>query len=156
MNVFSTWLAEYTSQPFSPALGTTTFAGPLELLGNSQRIPGLIDELVELVAGETSNIYTAFRPLIQDFTMPGALAVLGLLGFAGGVGFRKVAAGKWSGLPLLLLAYQTTMWTPITWLWVYNSLTATLAIVATLVFVVRLWRGNKGRKHDLQPVGTAG
>jgi oligosaccharide repeat unit polymerase len=155
MNVFSTWLAEYTSQPFNPALGTTTFAGPLELLGYSQRIPGLFEDLVELVAGETSNIYTAFRPLIQDFTMPGALAILTLLGFAGGAGFRMVAAGKWSGLPLLLLAYQTTMWTPITWLWVYNSLTATLAIVALLVFAIRLWRGNSARKLKLQPAGAA-
>ncbi len=143
MNVFSHWLAEYWNQPFNPALGTTTFAGPLELAGYSQRIPGLFEDLIELVAGETSNIYTAFRPLIQDFTIPGALVMLALLGFIGGLGFRLVAAGKWSGLPLLLIAYQTTMWSPITWLWVYNSLTATMFAVAGLVFLVRLWRGGR-------------
>jgi oligosaccharide repeat unit polymerase len=141
MNVFSTWLADYWNQPFDPTLGTTTFAGPLELLGYGHRIPGLFEDLIELVAGDTSNIYTAFRPLIQDFTIPGALVVLALLGFVGGTGFRLVAAGRWSGLPLLLIAYQTTMWTPITWLWVYNSLTATMIAVVFIILIIRLWRG---------------
>jgi len=141
MNVFSQWLAEYWDKPFAPALGATTFAGPLEMLGYGHRIPGLFEDLIELVAGDTSNIYTAFRPLIQDFTIPGALVILSLVGFAGGVGFRLVAAGRWSGLPLLLVMYQTTMWSPITWFWVYNSLTATLMAVAVIVFIVRIWRG---------------
>ena len=98
--------------------------------------------MVDLVAGETSNIYTGFRPLIEDFTIPGALVVLALLGFVGGLGFRNVAAGKWSGLPLLLIAYLTTLWTPITWFWIYNSLTATVFTLALLVWLIRLWRGS--------------
>ncbi len=141
MTVFSQWLAEYWSQSTEPTLGTVTFAGPLELLGYGHRIAGLFDSMVDLVAGDTSNIYTAFRPLIQDFTVPGALAILALLGFAGGVGFRHVAAGQWSSLPLLLIAYATIFWTPITWLWIYNSLTATLLAVGLILFLIRLWRG---------------
>lgn len=141
MTVFSQWLSEYWSQPLNPSLGKVTFAGPLEMLGYGERIPGLFDSLVDLVAGETSNIYTAFRPLIQDFTIPGALAVLGALGFVGGVGFRKVAAGEWSGLPFLLISYVTIFWTPITWFWIYNSLTATVVAVGFIVFFIRLWRG---------------
>lgn len=154
MNVFSQWLTEYWNQPFEPGLGKTVFSGPLELMGYSQRIPGLFDELIELVAGDTSNIFTAFRPLIQDFTIPGALVILAFMGFIGGVGFRLVAAGRWSGVPLLLIAYQTTMWTPITWLWIYNSLTATMVAMAVIVFIVRLWRGrthHAGRVAALSP-----
>jgi hypothetical protein len=49
--------------------------------------------------------------------------------------------GKWSGLPLLLITYYTTMASPIAWIWIYNSLTATLVAVAVLVVLVRLWRG---------------
>lgn len=141
MTVFSQWLAEYWNQPFDPSLGKLTFAGPLEMLGVSRRMPGLFDSVIDLIAGESSNIYTAFRPLIQDFTFPGALAILGLLGFVGGVGFRMVAAGRWSGVPLLLIAYVTIFWTPITWFWIYNSLTATVLAVGILVFFIRLWRG---------------
>ena len=145
MTVFSQWLAEYWNQPFDPSLGKVTFAGPLEMLGISQRIPGLFDSVVDLIAGESSNIYTAFRPLIQDFTIPGALGILGLLGFIGGVGFKGVAAGKWSGLPFLLMSYVTIFWTPITWFWIYNSLTATVLAVGILVFIIRLWRGTGPR-----------
>ena len=145
MTVFSQWLAEYVHQPFDPSLGRVTLAGPLEMLGFSQRIPGLFDSLVELVAGETSNIYTAFRPLIQDFSIPGALAILTLLGFVGGVGFRLVAAGRWSAVPLLLAAYVTIFWTPITWFWIYNSLTATVVAVGLIVYFIRLWRGFRPR-----------
>ncbi|MEP6506630.1 MAG: O-antigen polymerase [Gemmatimonadales bacterium] len=141
MTVFSQWLAEYWSNPPDPSLGRLTFAGPLEMLGVTQRVPGLFDSVVDLIAGESSNIYTAFRPLIQDFTIPGALGILGLLGFVGGAGFRSVAVGKWSGLPFLLICYVTIFWTPITWFWIYNSLTATVLAVGILVFIIRLWRG---------------
>lgn len=143
MTVFSQWLGEYWNHPFAPSLGSITFAGPLEKLGYGYRIPGLFDSVVDLVAGETSNIYTGFRPLIEDFTIPGALVVLSLLGFVGGLGFKKVAAGQWSGFPLLLIAYLTTLWTPITWFWIYNSLTATLVTLALLVWLIRLWRGSR-------------
>lgn len=143
MTVFSQWLAEYWSAPFKPSMGAVTFAGPLEALGFSRRIPGLFESVIDLVAGETSNIYTAFRPLIQDFTIPGALAVLALLGFIGGTGFRMVAAGRWSGAPLLLIAYVTIFWSPITWFWVYNSLTGTVVAVGFIVFFIRLWRSNR-------------
>lgn len=147
MTVFSQWLAEYWGAPFRPSLGTVTFAGPLELLGYSQRIPGIFEHVIDLVIGEMSNIYTAFRPLIQDFTIPGALAILALLGFVGGVGFRLVAAGQWSGLSLLLIAYLTILWTPITWLWFYNSLSATVAVILAVTFAIRLWRGRFGGHH---------
>ncbi|MGK2962837.1 MAG: O-antigen polymerase [Gemmatimonadaceae bacterium] len=153
MTVFSQWLAEYWSQPDTPALGTLVFAGPLEMLGYGHRIPGLFESVIDLVIGETSNIYTAFRPLIQDFTIPGALCILTLLGFVGGTGFRLVASGRLSGLPLLLIAYYTTMWSPITWFWIYNSLTATLVALTVLVLGLRVWRGRL--RKDIFPVSDA-
>jgi len=141
MTVFSHWLTEYRGQPFDPTLGAYTFAGPLELLGFGKRIPGIFENLVELAISETSNVYTGFRPLIEDFTVSGALAVLGLLGVAAGAGFRLVAAGSWSAVPLLILAYMTIFWTPITWFWIYNSLTATVVAIGLIVLLVRIWRG---------------
>jgi oligosaccharide repeat unit polymerase len=154
MSVFSQWLAEYWNAPFGPSLGLVTFAGPLELLGYSHRIPGLFEQVISLVVGEMSNIYTAFRPLIQDFTIPGALVVLAALGFVGGLGFRLVAGGRWSGLPLLLIAYVTTMWTPITWIWIYNSFTATVVAVVVALILVRIWRGRFGGESSRTSVTT--
>jgi hypothetical protein len=155
MTVFSQWLTDYMHQPLEPTLGTVTFSGPLEMLGYSQRIPGLFDSIIELVAGETSNIYTAFRPLIQDFTIPGALSILALLGLVGGIGFRKVAAGEWSGAPLLLIAYVTIFWTPITWFWIYNSLTATVVAVGLIIYFIRLLRGVRPSTLEGDSVGTS-
>lgn len=143
MTVFSQWLAEYWHDGLDPSLGTITFAGPLELLGFGQRVPGLFDSLVELVAGQTSNVYTGFRPLIQDWTIPGALAILAVLGFMGGVGFRMITGGQWSGAFYLIATYVTIYWTPITWFWVYNSLTAAVVGVGLILFFVRLWRGRR-------------
>jgi oligosaccharide repeat unit polymerase len=143
MAVLSRWLSDYWAQPFSPTLGKVTFSGPLEMLGFGRRIPGLFENLVDLVAGDTSNIYTAFRPLIQDFTMPGALAILAIVGMVGGAGFRMVAAGKLSALPLLIIAYVTIFWTPITWFWIYNSLTATVVAIGLIMMFIRIWRGTR-------------
>lgn len=141
MAVLSQWLVEYWASPFSPTLGTVTLSGPLEMLGYGHRIPGLFENLVDLVAGDTSNIYTGFRPLIQDFTIPGALAILALLGMVGGVGFRLVAGGRLSALPLLIVAYVTIFWTPITWIWIYNSLTVTVLATGGIMIFIRVWRG---------------
>jgi oligosaccharide repeat unit polymerase len=141
MTVFSHWLSEYMSSGVSPTLGAVTFAGPLELLGFGHRAPGLFENFVDLAIGETSNVFTGFRPLIQDFTVAGALVALALVGAVGGAGFRLVAAGKWSAVPLLLIAYVTIFWTPVTWFWIYNSLTATVVAIALIVLFVRVWRG---------------
>jgi len=141
MTVFSHWLTEYATSPFSPTLGTYTFAGPLEMLGFGRRIPGLFENLLELAVGDTSNIYTGFRPLIQDFGIPGALAILTVLGIIGGAGFRLVAAGRWSAMPLLMIAYVTIFWSPVTWFWIYNSLTATVLATGVIVLLIRVWRG---------------
>jgi len=135
MTVLSQWLTEYWTQPFAPTLGT--FAGPLEMVGVGQRIPGLFESLIDLISGDTSNIYTAFRPLIQDFTLPGAIAALVLVGFVGGISFRMVAAGNGRAAPLLIGTYATIFWTPITWFWIYNSLTATMIALGILAFLVR-------------------
>jgi hypothetical protein len=75
--------------------------------------------------------------------MPGALAILAIVGMVGGAGFRMVAAGKLSALPLLIIAYVTIFWTPITWFWIYNSLTATVVAIGLIMMFIRIWRGTR-------------
>lgn len=151
MSVFSQWLGGYWNAPFNPTLGEFTFAGPRDLLGIQQRVPGVFGSVVDLIAGETSNIFTGFRPLIQDFTIPGALAILTLLGFVGGIAYRLVAIGRWEAVPVLVAVYMTVFWTPITWFWIYNSLTATVFALAIIVWVVRTWRRARGRVYVEMP-----
>jgi oligosaccharide repeat unit polymerase len=156
MSVFSHWLDEYWHQWYTPTLGSYTFAGPLELLGFQQRVPGIFGSVVELIAGETSNIYTGFRPLIQDFSIPGAVAILGILGLVSGASYRSVAMGNVGAVPVLIAAYMTILWTPITWFWIYNSLTATIVAVGLIVVVVRLLRGARAPSQGgREIIGTA-
>jgi oligosaccharide repeat unit polymerase len=140
MTVLSQWLNDYWNEPFQPSLGKWVFAGPLELAGVGKRIPGLFENLIELIGGDTSNIYTAFRPLIEDFTLPGAFVVMALVGIVGGAAFRSVANGSIWGMPFLIGTYATIVWSPITWFWIYNSLTATLIVIGLLTFAVRKYR----------------
>jgi oligosaccharide repeat unit polymerase len=150
MTVFSQWLSDYWNHAdFSPTLGGYTFSGPLEALGIQQRMPGIFVDFVELAVGDTSNIHTAFRFLIQDFTIPGALVVLGIVGLIGGISFRLVSAGRWAAVPFLIGTYATIMWSPIAWFWIYNSLTATVASLALLFLLFRTLRVSRALKVPL-------
>lgn len=150
MTVFSRWLGDYWSNPnYSPTLGGYTLGGPLEMLGIRTRLPGIFVDFVELAIGDTSNIHTAFRFLIEDFTIPGALAALGIVGLIGGISFRLVSAGRWAAVPVLMGTYATIMWTPIAWFWVYNSLTATVAGLALLLFLLRTLRVSRALRVPL-------
>jgi oligosaccharide repeat unit polymerase len=149
MTGFSRWLSDYWSNArFGPTLGAYTFGGPLDVMGIQKRLPGIFIDFVELAIGDTSNIYTAFRPLIQDFTLPGAIAMLTLVGFVGGIAFRLVAAGRWAAVPVLIGVYATIMWTPITWFWVYNSLTAAVLGLCIVLFCLRMWRVSRATMID--------
>jgi oligosaccharide repeat unit polymerase len=151
MTVFSRWLGDYWNNPnLSPTLGGYTLSGPLEVLGLRTRVPGIFVDFVELAVGDTSNVHTAFRFLIQDFTIPGALAALGVVGLIGGISFRLVSAGRWAAVPVLMGTYATIMWTPVAWFWVYNSLTATVAGLAILFFVIRRLRSGRALRVPLQ------
>jgi hypothetical protein len=123
-------------------------------LGLATRIGGLFETTYFLSFGESSNIYTVFRPLIEDFTVAGALTFLMLLGILGGVGFRGVTKGGWWAMPCLLVFYAVTLWSPITWLLIYNS---QIAAVLGLAVVLLLTPGLKGRwpRHWVRPVNPA-
>jgi oligosaccharide repeat unit polymerase len=133
MTVFSHWLSSYWIHPDAPTYGQYTFAGLFDRLGLGNRVRGLFEESIMLANGDESNIFTAFRPLIQDFTFPGALVVLGMAGAVAGRALRLVSLGRWWAAPLLVATYSTTLWSPITVLWIYNSL-----IVALLLFGVTI------------------
>jgi oligosaccharide repeat unit polymerase len=115
--VFSHWLQEEWFN-VQPAWGARTFGGFFDLLGLAQRKQGLGWEgrtLIEygyaLTVGNVydTNVYTAFRQLIEDFTLPGAIIVFASLGILMGKAYRKVLNGAISWLPILALFYGVTL-----------------------------------------------
>lgn len=134
MVVFSDWIQRSGLDVGTPTLGGYTFAGPFNALGLRERLPGLFTERVLMYSGEFSNIYTAFRPLIQDFTAPGALVVLFLVGFISGKAYRQVDKGKINSIPVLAVFYTSVLYSFVTSIWIYNSV-----IAAFVMFWVALW-----------------
>ncbi|MEM4409794.1 MAG: hypothetical protein QXI19_13740, partial [Candidatus Caldarchaeum sp.] len=126
--------------------GYFTFQGPLRLIGlleerqvyesvtigYVQEFQGyIIDPLV------LSNVYSLFRDLIQDFSEPGALLALFLLGMMGSVAYSSVAKRQIALLPLLMLFYITIGYSPLSSVFWYNSVNASLLLCVIYTILMR-------------------
>jgi len=133
--VFGRWFDTHAFSDVSPSWGVYTLAGPMEKLGLGQRKPGLFEEALVLDNGDDSNLYTLFRPLIEDFTVAGALLVLVLAGIVAGAAHRLARNGKLVAVTVLAAFYACTMYGFVTSIWIYNSV-----IAAFLLCGLILWR----------------
>lgn len=142
----SQWLEEHSVTPSRLGLGYFTFQGPLRLIGlleerqvyesvtigYVQEFQGyIIDPLV------LSNVYSLFRDLIQDFSEPGALLALFLLGMMGSVAYSSVAKRQIALLPLLMLFYITIGYSPLSSVFWYNSVNASLLLCVIYTILMR-------------------
>ncbi len=107
---------------FQISLGAYSFGGLLEALGLHARKTGMYEELVILdQKGNNSNIYTAFRGLIEDFSLPGALLFCTLAGYLAGFCYRTGSWGRPASLVTLAAFYAFVVWSPIGSIFVYNG-----------------------------------
>src|SRR6266850_6817259 len=139
LGVFSAWFqANALSTTFHPALGQYTFAGVFELLHIHTRVAGVYTEQVT-IGGSTYNIYTAFRGLIEDFTLPGALVFLTLVGFGAQMAYQRVRSGNLRYAGLLAAFYAATLWSFVVDIFIYNSIVlAFVVLVGYLILADRL------------------
>lgn len=143
--VLSEWFTSAAfNTPASPTWGQYTFAGLYDALGVGHRHLGLFSNSVVLASGDETNIYTLFRPLIEDFTPLGSLAALGILGGGGGLAYVAVRRGSFRAVPLLAAFYLTVFYSLITSVWIYNSLMAAMVIFG----VGCVWLETIRRRHD--------
>ena len=131
--VFSSWLQNGGWATTHPALGYYTFAGVFDLLHIHVRPAGLYTEQA-LVNGATYNIYTAFRGLIEDFTLPGALVVMGLVGFGVRVVHARANAGDVRYIAPLAAFFVFTLWSWVVDIFNYNTI-----LLAFALFGLYLW-----------------
>jgi hypothetical protein len=133
MSVLSHWLDEDGIEKAPMSGGSLTFAGSAEVLGLNERKMGLYEESVSFDNGFDSNIYTAFRGLVEDFTLAGALAFFALLSFVAGWAWNAVQDGKLEAvLPLAAyLAFVVT--SPLTSIFIYNTNVLAIAAFGVLV-----------------------
>jgi oligosaccharide repeat unit polymerase len=138
LGVFSAWLqVNGLSTTLHPTLGAYTFAGVFELLHIHSRVAGLYTEQVT-INGAGYNIYTAFRGLVEDFTIPGALVFLGLVGYGAELAYRRVRSGDLKFAGVLAAFYAATLWSFVVDVFVYNTIVlAFLVLIGYLVVAAR-------------------
>lgn len=133
LSVFSSWLQNGGWATTHPAFGFYSFAGVFDLLHIHVRPAGLYTEQV-LVNGASYNIYTAFRGLVEDFTLPGALLVMGLVGFGVRFVHSRARAGDVRYIAPLAAFYVFTLWSWVVDIFNYNTI-----ILAFVLFAAYLW-----------------
>jgi len=141
LGVFSDWLQRGGWATAKPSWGLYTFAGEFDLLQLGHRAAGIFTDQA-YVDGAPYNIYTAFRGLIEDFTLPGALAVLALLGYGAQVAFSRVRRGDIRFVAPLAAFYIFTLWSFIVDVFAYNTILAAYALLTAYLLLAPLSQVN--------------
>jgi len=79
---FDIWFTSY--EPTSYSFGTKTFMGISNILGLEDRTQGIYAEFMQVGKNGyygISNVFTSFRPLIEDFGEAGSIAIMFVMGF---------------------------------------------------------------------------
>jgi oligosaccharide repeat unit polymerase len=154
LGAFSIWFqGKAVAASLHPTLGQYTFAGVFELLHIHSRVAGLYTDQV-MVNGAGYNIYTAFRGLIEDFTIPGALLLLAFVGFGAELAYRRVQSGDLRYAGILAAFYAATLWSFVVDVFIYNTIVlAFLVLVGYLALAsIPSFRRAAGVVHRAQTV----
>ena len=138
LGAFSTWFDHHAlSASLHPTFGQYTLAGVFELLHIHPRVAGLYTDQV-IVNGAGYNIYTAFRGLIEDFTVPGALVFLAVAGFGAEIAYRRARSGDLLWVGVLAAFYAATLWSFVVDIFIYNTIVlAFLVLIGYLALASR-------------------
>jgi oligosaccharide repeat unit polymerase len=140
--VFDDWVQ--TEKSAGSTFGAGTVAGVAELAGVGKRARALDYEEVILENGVWSNVFTAFRGLLEDFSLPGALVLCLVLGTLVGRAYTRSCIGLTSGVWVLAAFYVYVLWSPIVSAFNYNAvILAILAGAVTLRSAVPRSLGHK-------------
>ena len=118
--VFTTWLQNYKQH--SLAFGLYTFAGPMDIVGLNERQLGFYTEFVSLPNGY-SNIYTAFRGLIHDFTLTGSILICFFIGILSQLSYQRCRDGNIIWIIPLSIVFAFTLFSPFISIFSSNSVT---------------------------------
>lgn len=127
-SAFSKWFEENLDLD-EPTWGKNTFAGMFEYMGMIERQPGIYTDRVDVSQqGESTNVFTLFRGLIEDFTLPGSLLMMFLLGIIAGFSYRRVSLGSIAYVPILAGFYSLVFWSGVISIFNYNTVVLTYLV----------------------------
>ena len=114
--------------------GARTFAGEFDLLRLRTRTLGTYSDKSNVVGTESTNVYTLFRGLIEDFTPVGALLVAAGIGGLAGWSYRMRFENVYNASFWLSMFFSYFLFSPLMSLFAFNG-----ALLAWVVawFVIR-------------------
>lgn len=115
----------YIHKPDTSSLGygRYSFSALYDLLGIAKNEVGVYTNyLVFNSNGDTTNIFTAFRQMIDDFGELAASLYLFVLGFIGGKFWSRIKRGDQLAISFMLLFYMYLFHTPLLAVTVHNSI----------------------------------
>ncbi|KAA9013819.1 O-antigen polymerase [Niallia endozanthoxylica] len=125
---FSEWFVSSAYAINNIGMGAFTFAGVFDVLGIKARSAGIFTEGVS-VGDSGTNIFTIFRYLIEDLTLPGSLVYLFLIGIIAGKAFESTRRGSFVALPILAMFYLQVLFSNTTTVYGYNTMIASSLII---------------------------
>jgi oligosaccharide repeat unit polymerase len=117
---FSSWFHHYKAD--HATFGAYTFGGIFDLLGLQHREIGLYGGSVTLPDGEETNIYTALRGLIEDFTLLGTVCLAFVMGFMSEMVLRNPSRRTETSILFTSAYYAFILCSPLTSVFTYNGL----------------------------------
>jgi oligosaccharide repeat unit polymerase len=135
LTAFSNWFNGY--QYKSLAFGSNTFSGPLDLLGVIDRKIGFYEEYIYLSGRGYTNIFTFFRGLVEDFSIPGTLMAGFGVGMLARLAFNRCSYGHFLWMIPLTLYYAFILYSPIISLFNYNSAIMAWIITSIPLILIR-------------------
>lgn len=136
VSAFSSWF-DYGFDWSMPTFGRYSFSSLFDALGIFPQAPGIYDEYFSIASnGEISNIFTAYRSFIDDFTFFGACLFYGAAGFFISLIINKLACGRVYFISLAIPFLSWLMFSPLASLTYFNSF---LISCFFPYFVIRFW-----------------
>ena len=116
---FTQWIGTIDSPNLSG--GLTTFAGPFNLLGVMERSLGFYDP-ANISLGISTNIFTALRGLVIDFSIPGSIVIAFIVGFFLQLSYQRGISGTIINTLPISIFYAFTLYSPLISIFHYNSI----------------------------------
>ncbi|MFQ6678518.1 MAG: O-antigen polymerase [Fidelibacterota bacterium] len=132
LSAFTIWVKNIREPGLT--LGLTTFAGPFNILGLIDRELGFYSHTF-VYNGSYTNVYTALRGLIHDFSIMGSLLVCMVAGFLSTISYYKSLRGFVFWLIPLTMFYSFTLYSPLISVFHYNSIIMAWVIVFAIFFI---------------------
>ncbi len=152
---FSWYFEHALANPPRPKFPENTFAGIYRAFGGELGEPIYTD-----IGGISTNIFTIFKPPIEDYTLPGSLVVAFLFGFASGWAYGKVRSGTMWPMVIVMHSYVEAMGIG-GWFFTYNSVTGAFVVLGIYLKYVqrlktdrkadRLWRPSRLAVQEASP-----